>query len=436
MKKIFFFFSLVIYIVGLTSCNNEQPEIVPEVTKCEAIDPIHRTSEDAIQIAQEAFSNFYGVNPTSNTRVVSAKTNLLPNKLDTRSFEYADSLLYVVELGETEGFALVAAKKNHSPLLGISNQGNFDELMQTVPAFEFWINSTLEALSSYDSEETNSRGDISMPTGDGLLMSKEWNDTTYRFIKSPMVRNSWKQGSKENKSITSNPEGYYFSNGLCGCGPLAIAEVGLALGRPAYIYMDGPNKGERLELDWVTMRQHRAWKSDNSETVLTCINGDRKTYHEPIAKLCRAIGNYCYATETEDGTAVTAENLHNATSCLFGSNNITGYKTYTNTSHPTDNSIFIVIGTSKYDETIGHVWICDGYKVFTYYHYFATRNNANEDWVIQTAELQRDEFNHFNWGWQGKGNGWFASVEPYVSFKSGVTTEQHWYKNLKYITIK
>lgn len=447
MKKLLFHIGFIISVLYLmSSCTADQPviptqrELNPETTN-----PSFRTTSEAIEIAEEAFMNFYGVNTNSALRGRSscdvANVKVLPKYHDARS-QCADSLLYVVELPETDGFALIAINKANTPLIGISNEGTYDEAVQSVPAFQFWIETTIEALSAKGSEEIASRGDDFVEIWkDDKLMGKEWNDTISKRVKLPMVRNSWGQGpnTNTNKSINYHPEGYYFEYGLCGCAPLALAEAGLAIGKPQTVYMNGVNKGEILSLDWEKLREHKKWKSDASETATTCDNvyEVRMEIHEIVAKLCRATANYCDAVEVPGATSVSSSNLAYAATKFFGYNNLLTYNSYNGHQHPENNTVFIFIGISKYEPTSGHAWLCDGFKIFKYIHYYATRTSQFDEWQIQTAETQFDEFNHFNWGWDGKANGWFATIEPSGSVSTGITTSKNFcYTNLQYLVIE
>ena len=77
-----------------------------------------------------------------------------------------------------------------------------------------------------------------------------------------------------------------------------------------------------------------------------------------------------------------------------------------NAQHP-----LILEGTSvKNGISILHDWVIDGYIISKTYHYVLVHplGNINE-WVIDSVTVTTKKLCHYNWGWYGDCNGYFAS---------------------------
>lgn len=63
--------------------------------------------------------------------------------------------------------------------------------------------------------------------------------------------------------------------------------------------------------------------------------------------------------------------------------------------------------------------------------FMAIRKNGHQPWEIQSSVNGETHYLHFNWRWDGVGNGWFYTIEPDVNGYQNTG-----YTNLQYISIR
>jgi hypothetical protein len=155
---------------------------------------------------------------------------------------------------------------------------------------------------------------------------------------------------------------------------------------------------------------------------------DNDEAHAQVANLCRYIGDIANVTCYSDRTSMTTRAFPATLRKVLHTTNSYDLYTYLKTTRISSGQILLILGTTE-DNSIGHTWLCDGSKEIKTTHYFATRDNNLSNWEIQSEITSTALYNHFNWGWYGKFNGWFNSivVTPY----QGLT-----FTNLKYYSIQ
>lgn len=456
---------------GLQSCNDEGPGIPAEENgpAKSSGNPLMRSPEEAIDIAQRAYEEFYGdATPSSRGRSVIDCSRPVEVVRGARSRGgSSDTLLYIVNFVDDQGFAVIAAPRAADELLAVTSQGHYypesDPEAESVPGFDLWM----EAASDYAASiQFPSLGDsiklpkdtfvivkgdtllppinlgggtsivfdstkIVKPDEPGLLQHKEWEDTTIKYIVSPQIRNSWGQGIEGYNNLAIVPEGYLFSNGLCGCGPLAIAQACLFFGEPSQIYIYGGYQ----QLDWIQIRKHRAWKESDDEVIENdrCPYQEKTTIHNMIALLCKAIGDKGEVKIKESSTGISKDNCLKALRAFLANRTISDkWISYYNTNIlPGRNHIMLVSGDRK-EKDGGHIWICDGARWIEYDHYFATRESSGQPWTVQAKQHCVQKYSHFNWGWFGSKNGWYN--QSVIVFQSSEETMT--YQDFQYLYIQ
>lgn len=114
MKKLAGILTLAIM---LWACTNESIVDFDITNKNDVISKI-RTPNEAVSIAEQAYSNFFR---TTSRSAISANKNVIA--LSSHSFSNSrggdDTVLYIVNFENNKGFAIVNALKNGKELLGI-----------------------------------------------------------------------------------------------------------------------------------------------------------------------------------------------------------------------------------------------------------------------------------------------------------------------------
>jgi hypothetical protein len=426
-------FLFILLTITITSCSDDVTFNSMSDHTAEGSSPT-RTPHEAIQIALDAMTSFYGADSLSRSNTIkyldySAPVEIIKNNASRST--YSDTLLYVVNFENDNGFAIVSASKKCEALLAITSSGHYYPTEQTDnPGFNAWMEYAKEYASSIDAEYSES-ATPNFPTDSTYypIQQKEWEETTTLYLVDSQITNSWGQGIIGTNDLLNNPEGYYFENGLCGCGPLAIAQLCL------YFKPSGEIQSSNVSptaIDWDLVKHHKErilyLNGELHETGLCMYEDDNDEAHAQVANLCRYIGDIANVTCYSDRTSMTTRAFPATLRKVLHTTNSYDLYTYLKTTRISSGQILLILGTTE-DNSIGHTWLCDGSKEIKTTHYFATRDNNLSNWEIQSEITSTALYNHFNWGWYGKFNGWFNSivVTPY----QGLT-----FTNLKYYSIQ
>ncbi len=485
---------------GLLSCEENAPGMPEErpTEKTTSRNPLMRSPQEAIDIAQRAYEEFYGdATPESRSSrgrsVVDCSRPVEIVRGPASRSSGSDTLLYVVNFEDDQGFAVIAATRAVDELLAVTSQGHYypesDPDAESVPAFDMWMETAREYVASLPPTPVDTAtlgGKIdgidslliikrdTLPLGPGidppsinppiiiigpkdpgkddpddpddpglgLLQQREWNETISKFILPPQVQHLWGQGygNKENISA-SNCEGYYFYNGVCGCATTALAQVCVTYRYPDWLYKIRPGVGQIYHFDWNEISHHKMWTSNKDYHLAQnpdwrCNESNVTIAHDMVATLCRIIGDYGEASYLDQlNTGMTSEGILKAAIQIFGSKNVsTQWYDMSDKTRIYENEILVVTGKPLGTEGFGHAWVCDGNKHIEYIHYYATSEaptpeNPMQMWRIQSAEKGRSSLHHFNWGWDGNKNGWYVAFQPILK------KSNKGYKDLKYIKI-
>lgn len=286
-------------------------------------------------------------------------------------------LIYIFNKGDENGFILTAADDSFAPLLGISDNGDFD--IDKAPENFKWL------LKTY-SEEIEYWLDYSKKTGMSLpVYSSETAGEFNKYTISPLVTTKWNQDAP-----------YYdlcpMKNGkrsVTGCVATAMAQV--------VNYHKYPEKGKGTHsYDWEGTRltfdyDANPFDWDNMLDTYTYTNGkpnftDKQGLAAANLMLACGIGvNMGYDPEA---SGAYSENVPNALINYFGfDRSATMLPRDYFSDEQWDKVIFseLEAGRPVYyagnDGTAGHAFVCDG--------------------------CRGDDFYHINWGWGGSSDGYY-----------------------------
>lgn len=433
---------------GLHSCNDEGPGIPAEENGSakSSGNPLMRSPEEAIDIAQRAYEDFYGdATPSSRGRSVIDCSRPVEVVRGVRSRGgSSDTLLYIVNFVDDQGFAVIAAPRAADELLAVTSQGHYypesDPEAGSVPGFDLWMEAAGDYAASIQFPSLGDsiklpkdtfvivKGDTLLPPVNpgggtsiifdstkivnpdepGLLQQKEWNDTTFRLVINHQLPGTWGQGKGVSQNLECYPEAYYFWNGHCGCATVAIAQICAFYQEPSRVYLIRPGVGQLYTLDWSRMRLHQAY--EGFKEVGNCNNEEIDASHIMIAKFCKAIADRSDADVSQGSTGISPKKALETLKSLLSKNISADWMSYTTEEYPRGGQLFLMRGSVYNSNTnmySGHEWVCDGTRYFKFDHYFATRRNNKEEWQIQSKTSGQTLFVHYNWGWYGRDNGWF-----------------------------
>lgn len=419
------------------ACQNEDYLLPQHQTRQTSQNSTIRTTEEAIKIATEAYTSHFGPFTTSrNSTDTSPSVSVIGTKAPSRTQAESDTCIFVVNFHDNAGFALIAANRNLSPILGISDTGNYnpDSSIHN-PGIEYYIGRAIEYLR--DKGGTASPMDgiiISGPNDPKPIQVKEWEDTTY-FLHIPQrINNAWSPGFTYNDTIngsltlstlSTNPTGYYFSKYWCGEAVISIAHALLYFSKPQVIPPTVHKKDfsakstSSFSPDWEKMKRHRQYLSSGNvkecDRLSPCNPTDNNATHEQIALLCRAIGNLTectyYGTQKQPIMVCELQTMFDAVSTLgLHIQPWTVFEdgtTLKDDMHPTWKTLLLLNGMSPTDiKALSHFWIIDGEKIFTARHHYATREYGGIWKEIITDTYSKEMF-HINWSQGGNGDGWY-----------------------------
>lgn len=389
MKKLFIPLALML---SLMACNNEEPAPVLEsATENEAIETL-RTEEDAIKIATKALNDFYPVQSRSARDLSNMNVVLLKNDM-ARGTDTTNPL-YVVNFGNESGYAIVAADKDVSPLLAVTEAGSITDLNNIDnPGVKLFVNNAMKL------KRDSNFVPITPIDTTFHKVNIYRNDTVYNIIRTVESRTSveWAQ---------DYPEGIYCPNGKSGCGPTAGA---IALSYFEYpqtltLSFDG-RPYDQTNLNWDEMKLINGY----SNNIFFFSEYDRQ-----LALLCREIGEKAGVTyELGGGTSTSVYNMRDFFNDFLPKDKFT--VTDFAAGNPQTNELLgngiIVIGADesypKEENAPGHIWVIDGYKYleYTVYVYYHEQDSPIEH--LERQFINKDLYSSVNWGARGKHNGYF-----------------------------
>lgn len=430
------FCSLTAISIG---CSNEEPLSLESENSSESssTNPDKRTPEEAIRLAIDSYNAFYGDSELSSRSskglidFSSSPVKIISSNPMSRATA-SDTCLYVINFADDNGFAIIAANRNVSPLIGISDSGNYDSDMETENSgLAYYLGRAKEYLSNLN-EPSISTLDITVERDDRVQV-KEWEDSTFSINIPRRVNNSWAPGitkKTDDELILStsdnNPTGCKFSTYNCGEGVIAIAHSLLYFAYPSKINATSHPKDASAEStpvfypNWQNISRHR--KNFTSTYAYSCTKDEKEACHEQIATLCRAIGNLSecqkYGTLKNPPIVTSLDGITKAIIAL-------GFHTrpwapFQNTTRLSDSREIIVVNGWITDiaET-SHFWIIDGEKKFTARHHYATKE-WGQSWKETITATYSKDLVHINWGKGGKGNGWYEKG-PFIPNDSPTT---------------
>ena len=352
-----------------------------------------RSYEEALQIAQASIQMVDG---QAQTRAASPRKIVLNDSKvclageKTRSGNDQDTLMYVFNFEDNQGFAIVSASRNTEGLLAITEKGCFDPNVKSeIEGFNLFI----EKAKNY---VKNSKYSISSRPNLRLDPILEMKDSTIieQTIVGPYLSVRWGQ---------SYCEGEYCDNNIAGCVNVAMAQIMSYYEYPSYIDITYPNSDISYQsLNWTNLKAHTT-----NHLLANCPSSDNNT-HKSLGRLCRQLGYLDSSTYYTNRTGTNPNNVP-GTFQYLGYNTTNGWTDHFNSSICTNlnSQKLSIMGGTCADG--GHAWVCDGYYNRKETECLMVRELGMLLWEIHTIySVHESSFYHLNWGWYGSNNGYFS----------------------------
>lgn len=384
---------LTITATLFSSCSRSDINIEPKGLVCPS-ESVLRTYDQALSCAEELLLVLESKIPTKSREGRRIETGSCITTESTKSSsDKRDTLAYVFNFENNEGFAIIAANKVLPPMLAITEKGHYEPGEITgVGNFDYYMETLLGKLSALESPEELGRGGI---------LEYYYTHDTIGSEQDPLMTSLWGQ---------DDIYGSFCQNSLSGCTPTAIAQVMNYHQHPASFvttvemgnaYVTYP-LGSSIPLNWDYVQSHIITHTASQ----ACSN-----YHNTISAMLREIGSRVNTFYYTNGNGSPSVN-----SLVPSALSSFGYACHSPESaiglivenSITDHGPVILYGSQYGVNDSGHTWVADGYKDWDYItRRYDFDHNLNE-FVLTSETIDAVMSLHFNWGWNGLYNGYFA----------------------------
>ena len=294
----------------------------------------------------------------------------------------SDTLLYVFNFADSQGFSIIAANSGVKPILAVTESGHYVAGEPTGnEAFDEYMNGLTERLSYQPGKpELYYWYDYVM---DGDIVNRN-------------VGVKWGQ---------DDIYGRYCPNGLSGCMATALAQIMAYHGAPSSFYAttsmgDDFSSGESVPLFWPGIKTHSMSHTDTR----SC-----NSYHKNIGALLREIGSQ---VDMNYGSGESTASTYKVPDAFkyFGYVASSPVKFNANTAKSAIKRFGpIYMRGDLSSKGNGHAWIVDGYADYKYYYnrFERAEGEGVPPIISRQTFISKEHAFHINWGWNGDCNGYF-----------------------------
>ena len=394
-----------------------------------------RTIEDAFNIANQANNLFFnqGKTRSEQPRLVDKENLQVICNSKTRT-DSSDTLIYVVNYADNEGFAIISAIQGTDEILGITEKGNYEDAVAENAGLSLFM----EMAEEYVKNKTRSPDDPFIEVIKTLIGSVN-----------PLIDVTWGQ---------KFPEGLYCPNTIAGCANTAAIQICSYYEHPTSMNLTfSQRERDVISINWAEIKMHqRGCGSYVSHINCTASSNS----HKVIGEMARQCGVYSGSYYQNNGVS-----MPNNTPAPYNYFDYVAWSTASTITYlDSENALDVVdmieslgfvrpqpynymslctkiplnLGRPVYmygsNITSGHFWVIDGYKFFK----DTTINHATEPATITESFSY---YNHVNWGWNGISNGYFLdnvfsanAAYSYDNPSLGIATNTYNY-SLKYFPV-
>ncbi len=381
-------------VLSVLSCSDESDSLNLQELQRGTQSTKIRTLGEAIQIAQNATNMFATTRGGSdNSRTVDMNNIEYVTNRTTRSDGSQDTLLYVINYENEQGFCVVSANNNTEGLLAVTDQGEYDtEFAASDENGGFKIFMSMAEQYVRTAEPASSNFDP------GTLYEFTRRYDTIRTITiSPKVTVRWGQ---------SGVEGAYASNGIAGCSNIAMAQIMSYFAYPSNIAITYTDSLSTLALNWTDINKHVG-----EHNVFLCAASDAT--HQTIGHFIRELGKLNDSDYKKDVTSTYYRDVLRTFQQLgYTVSNLTNYDGGLFTTYLNSNKLIYMRGDCIDDDgdLVGHAWVVDGECQYDVHITEWKRAWGDTEWTfVRDGGWITTSYMHINWGWDGDSNGYFAA---------------------------
>jgi hypothetical protein len=387
MKRtnLIFIMTLLLSVVGCTSADeligSDEDVSESEFSKFRSVD-------EALVIANSAF--IPGSEHSRSHRLATASDVKVITSNKSRSGEL-DTLMYVVDHGNNEGFTIVAAPKNVVPVIAITESGDFDsEETESNESFQYALSAAKEYISI---------GRDTIDNGPVDFIAQFKTERAYlMFTGYKNLSTKWNQGW---------PENIYCSNNYAGCAPLAIAQTCAFFKEPTGVSLTFSGRDKDYQpLDWTDILKHTTsatvyapTESYISSHLSSCEASDSS--HYALARFIRQIGVVVSSSYESSGTWTLISKIPSTARYFMPNRTVTDCGALQTLYSYLDRSTILIVSGGS------HCWIADGTAKEGYEEALYIYNEKTGKYDYDSTTEYMSYYIHHNWGWGGNCNGYF-----------------------------
>ena len=389
---------LLIYGVILSaflSCNTDTLELFESnITKQnENQYATHKiTEQDALDIADKLFEKTRSANDYTIEYILD------DDYKKTRSANAPDTLAYIFNFDNNNGFAVIASDNRVFPLLAYSNNGQFKyEKSYDDPVYANFISLLDDYMATIDENDAT------------IVIPDDYLSTC--IVKFPQLQTyKWSQEEPFNKYVIQEHTG-------CPAGCVAVATGQLMINcKDEFYYHDSLYRCKAIR---EAMDDGLHLKNHDTEYPTIIEEQDTISYEtavDHVARLLYWIGKDLNMNYSPSGSAASSYNARRLLKELnynIKENNLTNFSDTAMIQRIDEGYLLYVDGRVVNNTSEGHAWIIDGYS-FCW-------ENLSEKTGKTNISL------HCDWGWGGNCNGYYSG--------DVFTTTNYTFGNMKYFSV-
>lgn len=385
--KNFIYYVIVAISLFMASCvsNSIEPDSIGDQKKSQVFQNEKINESEAIVLA----NSFHNSSSTKGVFDPITEVQYVLNSYQTRSENLPDTLAYIINYGENDGFVIISGSRRIDPLLAFSDEGTFASDNQMVNSY------FIENIAAYIQN-----GSTASPNA-GIV---------YPYVTiDPIVQIKLNQEKPWNKFVVQE----YPQYPECPVGCTAVAAALVMTHSKKYLTYHGATYNNEALLKAIKEVQDLGatpMPSGNGEYSINGLVPAKYGYQEAIdsvSKILYYLGKdipITYSAHSSSGYSYNVYLLLKNLSFQIPS----GYATFDLAKiveYIINNHIIYVRGdTTDPDESGGHAWVCDGCR------YFA-RGISGFNLI--------DGYLHCDWGWGGINNGYYKGEVFNVNSQTG-----------------
>ncbi len=299
---------------------------------------------------------------------------------------------YIFNVGNNQGFVIVSGDDRINPILGYSDEGNFDETKAPVN-MKNWLNeyaqqiSMLDEVAGIDGAIAAARNVVDTRNSIAPLLTTKWDQARPYWNKCPQVKNE---------------DGEYEPS-YTGCVATAMSQIMKYYNYPAQTtqvipsYQYGYGTGNMGEYITQYTEDLPVTTFDWAHMIDSYNGSEDEVYTDAVATLMLYVGHAAHMTYALTASGTTDPYIPKAFTNYFDYNAQLVYRSDYD-QQAWEDMVYqeLVAGrpmvyNGRAGSGGGHSFVCDGYEMGDYYH--------------------------INWGWGGLGNGYFqlAIMNPHAA---------------------